>query len=92
MEYDKAFINLINNFSKKSGKILEVAIGTGEPIADNLEKIGYKVYGIDISDRLIDECKKNNKNINIKNFIILLAITFFLVMKHLVSSFHLLIQ
>ncbi len=63
MEYDKAFINLIDNFSKKSGKILEVAIGTGEPIADNLEKIGYKVYGIDISDRLIDECKKNNKNI-----------------------------
>jgi ubiquinone/menaquinone biosynthesis C-methylase UbiE len=63
MEYDKAFITLIDSFSKKLGKILEVAIGTGEPIANNLEKIGYQVYGIDISDRLIDECKKNNKNI-----------------------------
>tara|TARA_B100002051_G_C16706071_1_gene623856 strand:+ start:323 stop:1075 length:753 start_codon:yes stop_codon:yes gene_type:complete len=63
MEYDKALITLIDNFSKKFGKILEVAIGTGEPIANNLEKIGYQLYGIDISDRLIDECKKNNKNI-----------------------------
>ena len=63
MEYDKAFITLIESFSNKLGKILEVAIGTGEPIANNLQKIGYSVYGIDISDRLIDECKKNNENI-----------------------------
>ena len=63
MEYDKAFITLIESFSNKLGKILEVAIGTGEPIPNNLQKIGYSVYGIDISDRLIDECKKNNENI-----------------------------
>ena len=64
MDYDKVFIKLIESFSNKHRKILEVAIGTGEPIANNLQNIGYQVYGIDISDRLVDECKKNNKNIN----------------------------
>ena len=75
MDYDKAFINLIESFSNKHGKILEVAIGTGEPIANNLENIGYQVYGIDISDRLVDECKKNNKNINFKEQIFMMLNT-----------------
>ena len=65
MDYDRALIGLI--WSKLSDadthQLLEVAIGTGEPIARSLVKLGHNLTGIDISSLLIEECKRINPEI-----------------------------
>ena len=67
MDYDRALINLISSQipsqSNRKNTLLEVAIGTGEPIAKNLVTLGYDLTGIDISSLLIDQCKQNNPSI-----------------------------
>lgn len=65
MPYDKAAINLIEEACKKNGslRLLEVAIGTGEPIASKLVDDGYEVHGIDLSVDLIEECRRLNPTI-----------------------------
>ena len=49
MDYDKALINLLDGIlcgiSEK--KIIEIAIGTGEPIAKSLVTKAYNLFGID---------------------------------------------
>lgn len=62
LKYDRNLCNYILANCKKD-KILEVAIGTGFPFADYLQKKGYKVYGIDIAPILIEKCKELNKKI-----------------------------
>ena len=66
MDYDRALINLISSQipsqSNRKNTLLEVAIGTGEPIAKNLVTLGYDLTGIDISSLLINQCKQNNPN------------------------------
>ena len=66
MDYDRAFIDLISGQLSiiQNKQLLEVAIGTGEPIAKKLVSIGYSLSGIDISDLLIEQCKQNNPEIN----------------------------
>lgn len=64
MVYDKAVIDLIFKQTMSGSKLLEVAIGTGVPIAKELFDRKYQVYGIDISDILIDECRANCPKIN----------------------------
>ena len=64
-QYDK---DLIHELSKKvkNGKILEVGIGDGFPYSNVLDEMGYEVYGIDISPKLIDMVKESLPNINVK--------------------------
>jgi len=44
-------------------RILESCIGTGYPIALNLQKNGFHVFGIDIAVSLIRECRRNSSEI-----------------------------
>ena len=46
--------------------MLEVAIGTGYPIADHLQKAGHEVHGIDISPDLVRRCRELNPAIQAK--------------------------
>lgn len=62
--YHKNYIELISNSIPLRSKIFDVGIGTGIPFADSLQKKGYLVHGIDISEDLIQVCKKNNKYIS----------------------------
>ena len=59
-EYHTNYINLINRTISKNSKILDVGVGTGIPFADRLQKNGYCLHGIDISEELINKCKENN--------------------------------
>lgn len=59
LDYDKALCEIMTRNFLKKGKILEVAIGTGFPFAQFLLNAGYRMYGVDISPKLIEECKKN---------------------------------
>lgn len=63
MEYDKNLCEYICKNVTAGSKLLEVAIGTGYPFADYLQKHGYVVYGIDISPLLIEKCKELNPEI-----------------------------
>jgi ubiquinone/menaquinone biosynthesis C-methylase UbiE len=63
MEYDKNLCEYICKNIPGGSKLLEVAIGTGYPFADYLQKHGYNVYGIDISPLLIEKCKELNPEI-----------------------------
>mgnify|MGYP006414586525 FL=1 len=66
MPYDLSMIDKIDEISKKNSvkKILEVAIGTGDPIAADLLGKGYQMSGVDISEILIAKCKENYPKIN----------------------------
>lgn len=64
MAYDRALCELIGELVSLPGPLLEVAIGTGYPIADFLQKAGFDVHGIDISPTLIDRCKQLNPQID----------------------------
>lgn len=66
LKYDKNLCSYICTHAPIGGRVLEVAIGTGYPFAEFLQKIGYSVYGIDISPELIEKCKKLYPNINCK--------------------------
>lgn len=64
-QYHKDVINLLTTKVNKLDytKILEVACGTGYPIAKELDKKEYNVYGIDISTNLILKMKNYSKKI-----------------------------
>lgn len=66
MEYDKNLCNYVCGRIPKGKKVLEVAVGTGYPFADIFQKLGYIVYGIDISPELIDKCRQTNPLIDCK--------------------------
>jgi ubiquinone/menaquinone biosynthesis C-methylase UbiE len=65
MPYDHAMVEYVLSLSAEQGhhKLLEVAIGTGEPIASTLSESGLSLFGVDISPELVDECRKNNPHI-----------------------------
>ena len=52
--YDKKLCELI--LQERAQNLLEVAIGTGYPIAEHLLKMKKKITGIDIAPQLIQEC------------------------------------
>lgn len=61
--YDKfIFIELTN--IKQSGKVLEVAIGDGEPYSKYMLSMHYDVYGIDIAPYLINQVQESFPDIN----------------------------
>ncbi|MBN1161370.1 MAG: class I SAM-dependent methyltransferase [Dehalococcoidales bacterium] len=66
LEYDKNLCDYICQHVPGGSKLLEVAIGTGYPIADYLQKAGYVIHGIDLSPDLIEQCRKLNPNIKCK--------------------------
>jgi len=57
-DYDKKLCNLIQR-KVDGGRILDVGVGTGYPFASYFSFQGYDVYGIDIAEDLIKECKAN---------------------------------
>jgi SAM-dependent methyltransferase len=66
MQYDRALCELIGQSADPPGPLLEVAIGTGYPIADFLQKAGFEIHGIDISPALVQRCKELNPQIDAK--------------------------
>lgn len=52
--YDKSLIAELTKI-KRGGRVLEVAIGDGEPYAKNIISRGYDVYGIDLAPSLIKQ-------------------------------------
>lgn len=51
--YDRSLIAEFTKI-KKDCKVLEVAVGDGEPYTKELLSRGYNIYGVDISPRLIE--------------------------------------
>lgn len=49
------FISSIEN----SGKILDLGCGAGIPIGKKLQNAGFNITGVDVSDEMINEFKKN---------------------------------
>lgn len=62
-QYDKNLCEHLLTKLPKGAKVLEIAIGTGYPIADCLQKAAYAVYGIDICADLIRKCRVTNPRI-----------------------------
>jgi SAM-dependent methyltransferase len=66
LDYDRELCDFLSGSVKEGSSMLEVAIGTGYPIADFLQKAGYTIHGIDISPALIERCRQVNPAINAK--------------------------
>ena len=62
--YAKTLVRYICKSFSPPSRLLEVAIGTGVPFADYLQKKGYVLFGIDLSSELIEVCRKSNPNIH----------------------------
>jgi ubiquinone/menaquinone biosynthesis C-methylase UbiE len=66
IDYNKQasfFIKLIKKYNKsKNNKILDVACGTGIH-ADLLQKQGFDIIGLDISEDMLKEAKKKNSKV-----------------------------
>src|SRR5688572_19952281 len=66
LNYDKELCDFLSGSVKDGSSLLEVAIGTGYPIADFLQKAGYAMHGIDISPALVERCLQVNPAIDAK--------------------------
>lgn len=56
------YLNLIVNTIPQAGSILDLGCGTGEPIAQFFIEKGFKVMGVDGSQKMIALCKKRFPN------------------------------
>jgi ubiquinone/menaquinone biosynthesis C-methylase UbiE len=63
-DYDKSLCHYLAERVPPGEKVLEVAIGTGYPIAEFLQAADYPVYGIDISADLVQQCRRQNPYIS----------------------------
>lgn len=59
---ESEYLNLIVNTIPQQGSILDLGCGTGEPIAKFFIEKGYKVTGVDGSQKMIELCKKRFPN------------------------------
>lgn len=64
LNYDKQLCSFLARSVEPGGTMLEVAIGTGYPVADFLQKAGYTIHGIDISPALVERCRELNPRIH----------------------------
>lgn len=55
---ESEYLNLIVNTIPPKGTILDLGCGTGEPIAQFFIEKGFKVAGVDGSQKMIELCKK----------------------------------
>lgn len=55
--YQQAMLDLLCTYSHPGEEVLEVGIGTGEGLALRLARLGRRVYGIDISPDLLQDCR-----------------------------------
>nr|WP_238584650.1 class I SAM-dependent methyltransferase [Legionella worsleiensis] len=55
---ESEYLHLIVNTIPPKGNILDLGCGTGEPIAQFFIEKGFKVTGIDGSQKMIERCKK----------------------------------
>lgn len=55
---ESEYLNLIVNTIPQGSSILDLGCGTGEPIAQFFIKKGFKVTGVDGSQKMIELCKK----------------------------------
>lgn len=62
--YTHSLCDLIGERVPTGSTLLEVAIGTGIPFADYFQKMGYTVYGIDLTPELIEVCRKTNPRVS----------------------------
>ncbi len=65
-KYDRNLCTYITENTSQGAKLLEVAIGTGFPFADFLQKAGYSVHGVDIASNLVEKCLQLNPEIEAK--------------------------
>ena len=70
IKYEEAFSHNPALFKKISelmkvlppqGRVLDVGCGTGKPVSSTMADAGLQVTGIDVSQKMIDLCKKNVK-------------------------------
>lgn len=66
MDYDRRLCEMISGRAPERGRLLEVAIGTGYPVADTLQKQGFEIHGVDISPALVEKCRVTNPAIHAK--------------------------
>lgn len=59
---ESEYLNLIVNTIPPSGTILDLGCGTGEPIAQFFIERGFKVTGVDGSQKMIELCKQRFPN------------------------------
>lgn len=55
---EKFYLNFIQQYTPPEAKILDVGCGTGEPIARFLLEKGYKLTGVDASQKMVELCKR----------------------------------
>ncbi|MBA2652988.1 MAG: class I SAM-dependent methyltransferase [Tatlockia sp.] len=55
---ESEYLNLLVNTISSKGTILDLGCGTGEPIAQFVIEKGFKVTGVDGSQKMIELCKK----------------------------------
>ena len=67
-KWAKYILKLIKNFHPKTKDILELACGTGTMLS-LLLKFGFKVDGLDISEKMIQKAREKIKNENVNFFI-----------------------
>jgi len=61
--YDKNICRYLLERIPAEEEVLEVAIGTGYPIAEYLRGARYSVCGLDISADLVEQCRRRNPDI-----------------------------
>src|SRR5215207_10718736 len=66
LNYDKELCDFLSRSVADASALLEVAIGTGYPIADFLQRSGYAIHGVDISPALVERCREINPAIEAK--------------------------
>lgn len=62
LKMEKTYLELLQKHIPLGAKVLDVGCGTGEPIAKFLINKGYKVTGIDASEKMIQLCKERFPN------------------------------
>lgn len=59
---ESEYLNLIVNTISSGGSILDLGCGTGEPIAQFFIEKGFKIIGVDGSEKMVELCKKRFPN------------------------------
>ncbi|MFN8487849.1 MAG: class I SAM-dependent methyltransferase [Caldilineaceae bacterium] len=64
LKYDQSMCDLIHSRVAEGADLLEVAVGTGYPLADFFQKAGYTVHGVDLAFELVQKCRSLHPGIH----------------------------